>query len=298
MLRVASFYRFAPVTAPDALAARLAGLAQGLRGTVLVAREGINGSLAGDAAALAAFRAALAAEPGLADLPWTEGVAATMPFDRLRIRLRPEIVTMGIPGVDPTARTGTPVDPADWNALIAAPDVVTIDTRNAYEVRLGSFDGAIDPGTAGFRDFPAWWDRNRAALAGRRVAMFCTGGIRCEKASAWLLSRGVDAVLQLRGGILGYLAAIPPAQSRWHGDCFVFDGRVAVGHGLAPAPVALCHACRGPVTAADRAHPDYVPGIACPHCATTRSEAQRARYRARAAQIAHGRRTMGAAPHG
>ncbi|MFN6978335.1 MAG: rhodanese-related sulfurtransferase, partial [Gemmobacter sp.] len=232
MLRVASFYRFAPVAAPDALAGRLADHARGLRGTILVASEGINGSLAGDAGTLAAFRARIEGEPGLAGLPWTEGAAEAMPFDRLRIRLRREIVTMGIPGVDPAAQTGTAVDPADWNALIAAPDLVTIDTRNAYEVRLGSFEGAIDPGTAGFRDFPGWWQRNRATLEGRRVAMFCTGGIRCEKASSWLLAQGMAAVFQLRGGILAYLAAIPPTQSRWQGDCFVFDGRVAVGHGL------------------------------------------------------------------
>lgn len=300
MTPVATFYRFAPVADPQALAARLEAAAAGLRGTVLVAREGVNGSLSGPPAALDGFRAALEGEPGMAALPWRVSPAAAPPFARRRIRVRAEIVTMGIPGLDPHRATGTRIAPADWNAVISAPDVAVIDTRNAYEVRLGTFAGAIDPGTAGFRDFPGWWAANRARLAGRRVAMFCTGGIRCEKASAFLLAEGVPEVLQLGGGILGYLEAVAPHESLWRGECFVFDERVSVGHGLMPGTATLCPACRGPVGAADRAHPAVAAGTGCPACDGTRSEAQRARYAARAAQVARaaarGRRHVGAPP--
>jgi UPF0176 protein len=286
MTIVATFYRFAPVADPGALAARLTDAAAALRGTVLVAAEGVNGTLAGPAPALAAFRAVLEDEPGMAALPWRVGPAAQPPFARLRIRVRPEIVTMGVPGLATQRETGIRVAPPDWKAVITAPDVVTIDTRNACEVRLGSVAGAIDPGTASFRDLPRWWAANRAHLAGRRVAMFCTGGIRCEKASAFLRAEGVAEVLQLDGGILGYLEAVPPEASLWHGACFVFDERVSVGHGLIPGDATLCPACRGPVPAAERDHRDVRAGPGCPRCAGLRNAAQRARCAARAAQVA------------
>ncbi len=208
-----------------------------------------------------------------------------MPFARLKVRLKREIVTMGQPGVDPASGTGHYVEPADWNALISAPDVAVIDTRNAYETAIGSFAGAIDPGTSAFRDFPAWWQENRARFEGKRIAMFCTGGIRCEKSTNYLLGQGVDQVFHLRGGILKYLEQVPEADSLWQGQCFVFDQRVSLGHGLQPGGLALCHACRRPLTETDRAAPEYEEGVRCAACVDDYSEADRTRFRERHHQM-------------
>jgi UPF0176 protein len=229
MVHVAAFYRFAPIADPPAERERLACLlgALGLRGTVILAREGVNGTLAGEDGAL---RQGLAAMTDLAGpLRINTGRAEAAPFGRLKVKVRPEIVTMGEPEVEPMRLTGTHVAPRDWIALIAAPDVAVIDTRNAHEVALGSFAGAVDPGLARFADFPAWWRANAARLAGRRVAMFCTGGIRCEKATALALEEGAAEVYHLDGGILRYLEEVAPEESLWRGACFVFDGRGAVG---------------------------------------------------------------------
>ncbi|WOI55579.1 rhodanese-related sulfurtransferase [Palleronia sp. LCG004] len=285
MFVVAAFYAFAPLRDPDALRAPLRDLAacHGVRGSILVASEGVNGTIAGPRAGIEATLAHIRDWPGCADLDWKESAAAEMPFGRLKVRLKREIVTMGVP-VDPDM-AGHYVDPSEWNALIAAPDVAVIDTRNAYEVAMGSFEGAVDPGTAAFGDFPAWWRANRDRYAGKRIAMFCTGGIRCEKATAYLRSEGVEDVSHLKGGILKYLEEVPERESRWRGECFVFDGRVTVGHGLAPGTATICHACRRPLGPEDRAHPLFEEGARCAHCAEEYTEAQRARFRERHRQV-------------
>ncbi len=234
MLTVAAFFRFTPLPDFAALAAPLRALAagQGVRGTVLLAPEGVNGTIAGTAEGVAAVLDHLRALPGCEGLAPRFSQAETMPFARLKVRLKREIVALGAPDLPPDAPTGTRVAPGDWDRLLADPGVAVIDTRNAFEVAMGTFPGAIDPQTARFRDFPAWWEANRAALQGKRIAMFCTGGIRCEKASRWLLAEGVPEVLQLDGGILRYLADVPEGQGQWQGACFVFDERQALGPGL------------------------------------------------------------------
>lgn len=289
-IRIAALYRFARFDDPAAIRAHLYAVAEAaeIRGTLLVAGEGINGTIAGAPDAIDRMLATIRALPGCAGLQPKFATADAMPFHRLKVRLKREIVTMGIADIDPLDVVGTYVAPADWNALIDDPDTVVIDTRNDYEVAVGSFAGAVDPETASFRDFPAWVEANRARLQGRRVAMFCTGGIRCEKATAYLKREGFADVHHLDGGILRYLEEMPAEDSRWRGECFVFDERVAVGHGLAPGSHALCRACRMPVSEADRASPLYEEGVSCPRCHATRSEQQRAGYaeRHRQAQIA------------
>ncbi len=287
MITVAALYRFARFDDPPALRAPLRALceAQGVKGTLLLAREGINGTIAGSAPAIDAILAHIRTLPGCADIEVKFSTAAAMPFHRLKVRLKREIVTMGQPDIDPLGGTGTYVAPADWNALIDAPDTVVIDTRNDYEVKVGSFAGAIDPATASFSDFPEWFRTHRDELAGKKVAMFCTGGIRCEKATAYLKAEGLDEVYHLKGGILKYLETVPAADSRWQGECFVFDERVAVGQGLAPGTHALCRACRMPVSPEDRQSPLYEEGIACPACHATRDAEQRAAYAERHRQV-------------
>ncbi len=276
---VAALYRFARFDDPAALRAPIDTLcrAHGIKGTLLLATEGLNGTLAGSASGIAALIAHLRGLPGCAGLEVKYATAAAMPFHRLKIRIKREIVTMGV-AVDPLESVGTYVDPAQWNALIADPDTVVIDTRNDYEVRIGSFAGAIDPATRAFSEFPAWAAANEDAFAGRKVAMFCTGGIRCEKATAFLKGAGIEQVYHLKGGILNYLEHIPAAESLWQGECFVFDERVAVGHGLTPGSHSLCRACRMPVSAEDRTSPCYEEGVACPACHDARTPEQRASY--------------------
>lgn len=302
-VRVVALYRFTPLPDPAEVRAALASVcaAAGIAGTLLVAREGINGTIAGSDAGVGTVLATLRALPGCGDLDLRESRADAMPFHRMKVRLKREIVTMGQPDIDPRADTGRYVDPADWNALIDRPDTIVIDTRNDYEVAIGGFAGAIDPGTRHFRDFPAWFRANREALLGDgspTVAMFCTGGIRCEKATAFLKAEGVDDVRHLKGGILAYLETMAPEDSRWRGECFVFDQRVAVGPGLAPGSHGLCHACRMPVNAADRTSPLYREGVCCPACHEARSDDQRAGYAERHRQVllaeARGRAHVGA----
>ena len=285
-IHVAALYRFARFDEPHAIRDRIAARCEalGIRGTLLLASEGINGTIAGTAGAIQAILADLHALPGCADMDVKRSTAAAMPFHRLKVRVKREIVTMGEP-VDP-AHAGTYVLPAEWNALVADPDTVVIDTRNAYEVAVGTFPGAVDPGTAGFADFPAWFRAHREELAGKRVAMFCTGGIRCEKATALLRQEGVDDVRHLQGGILRYLEEVPAADSLWAGECFVFDERVAVGQGLSVGTHVLCRACRMPVSPGDREQVEYVEGVSCPRCFASRDEAQRAAYAERHRQQA------------
>ena len=284
---VAALYRFARFADPAALRAPLAELcaAQGVKGTLLLAREGLNGTIAGSAAAVAAVLDHIRTLPDCAALEVKFSAAATMPFHRLKVRVKPEIVTMGQPEIDPLRDAGNYVAPADWNTLISDPDVVLIDTRNDYEVAIGTFAGATDPQTAAFSDFPGWFRAHRERLLGQgrtpKVAMFCTGGIRCEKSTAFLKSEGVEDVFHLQGGILSYLEHVPADQSLWQGECFVFDERVSVGHGLAPGSYELCRACRRPVSAQDRTSPLYEEGASCPACHDRRNAAQRAGYRER-----------------
>ena len=232
--------------------------------------------------------AGVRALPGFAGLDVKYAWAEAMPFHRLKVRIKPEIVTMGQPDLDPSD-AGIYVAPADWNALIADPDTVVIDTRNDYEAAVGAFEGAVQPNTRGFRDFPDWFRAEGRTLLDRptppRVAMYCTGGIRCEKATAFLKAEGVHDVFHLEGGILRYLETTPEADSLWRGECFVFDERVAVRHGLTPGSHSLCRACRMPVSEAGRKSPRYLEGVACDRCADQRTEADRARYLERAKQV-------------
>ena len=289
-VRVAALYRFAAIPDCDAVRDRLDALCRpDVRGTLLVAPEGLNGTIAGPEEAVERVLAGIRALPGFASLEVKYAGAATPPFHRMKVRIKPEIVTMGQPGLDPAADAGTYVAPAEWNALIQDPDVVVIDTRNDYEAAVGAFEGAIQPNTSSFRDFPDWFRTEGRALCDRpdppKVAMYCTGGIRCEKATAFLKAEGVREVFHLQGGILHYLEAIPEADSLWRGECFVFDERVAVGHALDPGTHTLCRGCRMPVSAEGRRSPNHVEGVSCDRCAETRTEADRARYLERAKQV-------------
>ncbi|RWR11286.1 oxygen-dependent tRNA uridine(34) hydroxylase TrhO [Paenirhodobacter populi] len=287
MLTVAALYHFTRFESPEALKAPLAKVAcaNGVRGTLLLAREGINGTIAGTREGIDRVLAHIRALPGCADLEWKESSAREMPFGRMKVRLKTEIVTMGQPDVDPRASVGHYVEPQDWNALISAPDVVVIDTRNDYEVGIGTFEGAIDPRTRSFRDFPQWWQENAARFHNKRIAMFCTGGIRCEKSTNYLMSQGVEEVYHLKGGILKYLEQVPEEDSLWQGECFVFDRRVSLKHGLKQGEHDLCHACRRPISAADKLSPDYEQGVSCPRCIGEYSNDDRARFREREHQI-------------
>jgi UPF0176 protein len=284
---VAALYRFTRFDDCAAVEQPLARLcrAVGVKGTLLIAREGINGTIAGSDSAVAEVVAHIRGLRGCADFEVKISRAKVMPFHRLKVRTKTEIVTMGQPDIDPLRGAGHYVAAKDWNALITDPGTIVIDTRNDYEVAVGSFVGAIDPKTKTFRDFPAWFRAERERLMGSgtspKVAMFCTGGIRCEKSTAFLKAEGVDDVYHLRGGILKYLETVPTEESLWRGECFVFDQRVTVGHGLAPGTQSLCHACRRPVADVDRASPLYEAGVSCPACHAERSEAQRAGYRER-----------------
>ncbi len=288
---IVALYRFARIADPEALRVRLETLCRrvGLRGTLLIASEGVNGTMAGPRGGVRDLITALEAEPGVAPLELKYATADGPPFHRLKVRVKSEIVTMGRPDLDPPTGAGAYVAPQDWNALIADPDTIVVDTRNDYEVAIGTFVGAVDPRTPSFRDFPEWFEREgRALLAERkrpaRVAMFCTGGIRCEKATALLKAEGVDAVFHLKGGILKYLETVPQTESLWRGECFVFDERVAVDHGLEPGTHSLCRGCRMPVSPEGRQSPLYVEGVCCNHC-HDRDPARQAGYAERQRQV-------------
>jgi len=284
--RVAALYKFTPLTADKALQDHLlkACHANEAMGTLLIASEGINGTIAGPEAGIETVLNTIRALPGCADIEHKDSFASEQPFLRMKVRLKKEIVTLGVPGVDPNKAVGTYVDPKDWNDLISAPDVVTIDTRNDYEVRIGSFKGAVDPETTSFREFPDWFRKFRETRPNARIAMYCTGGIRCEKSTAFALQEGLDEVFHLKGGILKYLEEIPEEESLWEGDCFVFDRRVAVRHGLEEGEYTSCHACREPLAPEDMKSPLFVLGESCPHCHDARTETQRQRYAERQRQ--------------
>ena len=289
--RVCAFYKFTPLSPDEAMRQTLfddlAGL--GVKGTVLLASEGINGTIAAPIAKADQAIARLRAIPGCDDLEVKYAEATDKPFLRLKVRLKKEIVTMGVQGTDPTCLVGSYIPPQDWNTLIEDPDTVVIDTRNDYEVALGTFKGAIDPETPTFRDFPKWFDAYKSKLEseGRtpKIAMFCTGGIRCEKATSYVKALGIDNVYHLQGGILKYLETVPEEDSLWEGECFVFDDRVSVGHGLTRGDYQLCHGCRQPIGPEDRTHPKYEEGVSCPACADEHSAKKRAALRERQKQV-------------
>ena len=288
----AAFYQFVALPDFEARKAPLLALCEQhqVKGLILLAQEGINSTIAGAADNVHAVLAYLRADPLLSGLQHKESWSAKPPFHRMKVRLKKEIVTMNVPGISPTHMAGTYVKPADWNALIADPDVVVVDTRNDYEVEIGSFAHAINPNLKTFAELPTWLDQSDK-LASRdasgkkpRVAMFCTGGIRCEKSTAYLRAQGFDEVFHLEGGILKYLETVPPEQSLWRGECFVFDERVSVGHGLVPRPHALCRACRQPLEEGATASALYEAGVSCPRCHGTTSDAQKSGARERQRQ--------------
>jgi len=288
-MRVASFYRFLDLADPDNFAAELTGRCRelSLLGTVLVAAEGLNGTLAGDETGIRALFGWVESRLDMSvplEGRWTEATEA--PFRKLRVRVKPEIVTLGRPEIRPQERTGRHVAPANWNALIGDPRVLVIDTRNHYEFEVGTFPRAIDPRTDSFREFTAFADSLAATAKDRPVAMFCTGGIRCEKATALMLELGFDEVYQLEGGILNYLEQVPPEQNQWQGECFIFDTRVALDRDLAEGSYVQCHACRQPLSTDDLASPDYRAGVSCPKCIDALNPGRAARLAERAKQVA------------
>jgi len=284
---VAAFYHFADF--PD-FAEHQAGIldcaiSNNIMGTILLAHEGINGTVAGSAEGIQALLDFIRADSRFATIEHKESWAAENPFYRMKVRLKKEIVTLGVEGVSPINQVGEYVKPEDWNEFIQDPDVVVIDTRNDYEVSIGTFRGAVDPATTSFREFPDWLDRQKNLPKDKKIAMFCTGGIRCEKSTSLLKDRGFENVFHLEGGVLKYLETIPQNESLWEGECFVFDQRVSVGHGLVEGPYDLCHACRYPITEEDKASEQYSPGVSCPRCHDKMTEQQRQRFAERQHQI-------------
>ena len=288
MFSVVALYRFTHFPNPEALRAPLfeVCVAGGVKGTLLLAHEGINGTIAGDEAAIAAVLAHIRTLPDCTDIEHKTSTAQEMPFGRMKVRIKAEIVTMGQTDIDPNQRVGHYVTPQDWDALCERDDVVVIDTRNDYEYGIGTFRDAVNPETATFREFPDWWQKNKAKFQDKKVAMFCTGGIRCEKASNYLLGDGKTEVYHLRGGILKYLEEIPEPESSWQGECFVFDRRVAVGHGLAETDeYRLCHGCWNPISAEDCTRAEFEAGVSCHQCLHKTTPEQRAGFRERHRQI-------------
>lgn len=299
---VAALYKFVALDDFHELREPLldACVAAGARGTLLLAHEGINGTIAASRQGIDQVLAYLRSDPRLRDLEHKESLDDHMPFYRMKVKLKKEIVTMGIPGIDPNARVGTYVRPTDWNELISDPEVLLVDTRNDYECGIGSFRGAIDPHTTTFREFPAYVRQNLDPARHKKVAMFCTGGIRCEKASAFMLQEGFDEVYHLQGGILKYLEEVPEQESIWEGECFVFDNRVAVNHRLEKGQYDQCYGCRHPITEQDKLSEKYQKGVCCPRCFDTLTAEQIANFRERQKQIelaeARGETHIGAPP--
>lgn len=287
---ICTLYRFTAIAAPELLRGRLLAVMRrhGVLGTLILAAEGINGTIAGRRAGVDAVLAWLRRQPGFAGLEASESFAKVPPFKRARVKVRREIVTLGLdaPVAVDAAQAGEHVDAADWNALIDDDATLVIDTRNEYEIGIGAFAGAVNPRTTNFRDFPAFVARELAADKDRPIAMYCTGGIRCEKASAYLKQQGFGKVYQLKGGILKYLATVPAAESRWRGECFVFDERVSVDHELQRGRYDQCHACRMPLSAADKRSDKYTPGASCPHCFERVPAARRDGFLEREKQVA------------
>jgi len=258
---------------------------QQVKGTLLLAKEGINGTIAGDRKGIDAVLNWLRSDPRLAGIQTKESYEKEMPFYRTKVKLKKEIVTMGVENIDPNAIVGTYVKPADWNALISDPEVLLIDTRNDYEVHIGTFKGAVNPVTDTFREFPQYVKDNLDPAKHKKVAMYCTGGIRCEKSTAYLKEQGFDEVFHLQGGVLKYLEEVPVEKSLWEGECFVFDNRVAVNHSLEKGQYDQCYACRYPITEAEKQSEQFIPGVSCPHCFDKTNEQQIKRFKEREKQV-------------
>ncbi|MGI9275511.1 MAG: rhodanese-related sulfurtransferase [Endozoicomonas sp.] len=256
-----------------------------IRGTLLLAHEGINGTVAGSRQGVDNLLDWLREDPRLSDLDWKESLSSQMPFKRTRVKLKKEIVTMSVEGIDPRHTVGTYVSPAEWNDLINDPEVLLVDTRNDYEVQVGTFQNAINPNTETFREFPDYVREHLDPGKHKKVAMFCTGGIRCEKSTAYLKEQGFDEVFHLKGGILKYLEEVPEANSLWEGECFVFDDRVTVNHQLEKGNYDQCHACRLPITAEDKTSDKYQQGVSCPHCFDRHTPEQKQRFLEREKQM-------------
>jgi UPF0176 protein len=284
---VCALYHFVRLDDYAALQAPLLQLMQQhrVRGTLLLAHEGINGTIAGYREGIDAVLAWLKADSRLRDLDHKESFDESIPFYRSKVKLKKEIVTMGVEGIDPRRKVGTHVEARDWNALISDPDVVLIDTRNEYEVEIGTFKGAVNPHTESFREFPQYVERHLDPAKHRKIAMFCTGGIRCEKSTAYLKEQGFDEVYHLKGGILKYLEDVPQEESLWQGECFVFDNRVAVNHSLEKGSYEQCHACRLPITEADTHSALFEKGVTCPHCHGKHSDVELRNLRERQRQV-------------
>lgn len=286
-ITVAALYKFADFKNFIEYQAPLKSLCEEnkILGTLLLAHEGINGTVAGPDHGIDALMTYLQSIPEFKDIEFKKSYADDYPFYRLKVRLKKEIVTLGVEGVNPGKKTGHYVDPKDWNDLISDPSVIVVDTRNDYEVKVGTFKGAVNPKTASFREFATYVSNNRDLFKDKRVAMFCTGGIRCEKASAYMMHAGFDAVYQLKGGILKYLETIEKDQSLWEGECFVFDNRVSVTNGVNPGCFDLCHGCRAPISEETKLSPHYEPGVSCPECYDKKTEKKLKGLRDRQKQI-------------
>ena len=287
MLTICALYKFTRLDDFEEIQSSLKLFLDSLniRGTLLLAREGVNGTIAGDNDSIMKSLDYLQKDGRLAGLEYKLSYSEKPPFKRLKVKLKKEIVTLGVSDIDPTHSSGTYVKPADWNELINDPDVVLIDTRNNYEFEIGSFKGSINPNTETFREFPAYTKNNLEKYRDKKIAMFCTGGIRCEKSTAYLKSKGFENVFHLQGGILKYLEEVKEDESLWEGECFVFDDRVAVKHNLELGKYDQCHACRFPITDEDKEHPHYEKGASCPRCYGTKNSSQVSRYREREKQV-------------
>ena len=285
---VAALYRFVRLDDYESMREPLLNFCteRGVKGTLLLAHEGVNGTISGSKTAIADVLSYLRSDDRLSDLDCKFSYHEERPFLRMKVKLKREIVTMGLEDIDPNQSVGRYASPVEWNELIDDPECLVIDTRNDYEVEIGSFRGAINPGTKSFRDFPAWVDENLDPQKHKKVAMFCTGGIRCEKSTSLLVSKGFDDVWHLKGGILNYLEETPESSTRWEGECFVFDNRVAVNHQLEKGQYDQCFACRFPLDDAQKQSPLYVPGVSCPRCHDAHSEGQKKRFSERQRQMA------------
>jgi UPF0176 protein len=287
-ITVCALYKFVRVDAFEALREPLSNkmTSVDVKGTLLLAAEGINGTIAGPQSGIDVVLDFLGKQPGLDNIAHKESYTKKNPFHRTKVKLKKEIVTMGVEGIDPTHVVGSYVKPKDWNALISDPEVVLVDTRNDYEIEIGTFKNAINPNTETFREFPEYVEKNLDKNKHKKVAMYCTGGIRCEKSTAYLKEQGFEEVYHLEGGILKYLEEVPSTETMWEGECFVFDGRVAVNHDLEQGQYDQCFACRFPLTEAEKESEHYVKGVSCHRCHDKVSEQQRNRYAERQRQIA------------
>ncbi|MCG9731687.1 rhodanese-related sulfurtransferase [Shewanella sp. Isolate13] len=284
---VCAMYKFVTLPEFEALQAPLFRVMEsaGVKGTLLLAKEGFNGTIAGSKTAIDALLAWLGEQPGLDNIVYKLSFDEQMPFYRTKVKLKKEIVTMGVEGIDPNKVVGTYVKPKDWNQLISDPEVILVDTRNDYEVQIGTFKNAIDPETATFREFPEYVKQNLDPAKHKKVAMFCTGGIRCEKSTAYLKEQGFDEVYHLEGGILKYLEEVKQEESLWQGECFVFDNRVAVNHSLEKGQYNQCNACRMPITTEEMALESFAQGVSCLHCIDKISDKQKQRFMERERQV-------------